>query len=163
MPQPSLIRQKSGLCLPVAALLLQERPDITIDHVGAVNTGEDTDDNRQREFADGGDTQDAQRHDGNQSGDGGADGAAETLLDRDVGYFLAGNVGHLLGILADAVEDHDRVVDGISDDGQRCGDERRVIWITERKITMKDSMISTSCSRPKTAAIPEFRSKRIAI
>ena len=31
------------------------------------------------------------------------------------------------------------------------------------RMTMKDSMISTSCTRPSTAAAPELKSKRMAM
>ena len=37
------------------------------------------------------------------------------------------------------------------------------IWITLRRMTMKLIMMSTSCSRPATAAIPLNRSKRNAM
>ena len=76
---------ESGLRFAARALLLEECPHITVDHVGAVDAGQDADDDGQRKLADGGDAQNAQRNDGDQGGDGGADGTAQAFLDGDVG------------------------------------------------------------------------------
>ena len=119
---------ESGLLcrFPARALFLEESPHVAVDHVGAVNAGQDADDDGQREFPDGSHAQDAQRHDGDQGGEGCADGAAQTLLDGNVRNLFLRSGGHLLVILTDPVEDHDGVVDGVTDDGQGSGDERGV-------------------------------------
>ena len=67
-----------------------------------------------------------QRHQRQDDGEAGVDRAAERLQDRvvdDRGERLAGVAGL---VLADPVEDDDRVVDGEADDGQHRGHEQGV-------------------------------------
>ena len=105
-----------------------------------------------------------QADDRHQRGQRGVDGAAEALLDGAVDDIHARRGGrHLAGVLADAVEDDDGVVDGVATIVSIAAMKEEFICTKERRMTMKESMISTSCTRPSTAAAPELKSKRMAM
>ena len=75
-----------------------------------------------------GHAQHIQRYDGHQRGQRRVDGTAQAFGDGDVHNLVARDavVRRLRVVLTDAVEDHDRVVDGVAHDRQHRGDERRV-------------------------------------
>src|SRR2546430_9866884 len=93
---------------------------------GAVGAGDDSDQERQREALDRLATRDEDRRQDEHHGEAGDDRPRRGLHDAQVHDLLEGEALADTQVFADPVEDHDRVVDRETDDGQHGGHEERV-------------------------------------
>ena len=95
------------------------------DEHGGIGADEYADDHRECEVIDGATAEDEERQAGNQRGDRGEQRTAQRRIDGFVAERLQVGFLILAQILADTVEDDDRVVDGVTDDGQQRGDDHQ--------------------------------------
>ena len=94
------------------------------DEVGGVDAGHDADEHGQREIVDDGAAEEDEGAGGEEAGAAGEDGAGEREVEAAVDDFVEAAFFAEAGAFADAVEDDDFVVDGVTGDGEKRADER---------------------------------------
>src|SRR2546425_10950042 len=125
--RPALGRAGRQRAMTDAVLeLLPERDDLARVEDGRVRPGDDPDEEREREVPHRVAAEQVQREQGEDDGERGDDGPRERLHDRVIDDRVERLAGVQPEVLADAVEDDDRVVDREADDREHGGDEEAV-------------------------------------
>ena len=93
---------------------------------GRVGPDHDSDHHGKGKIIDNVSSENEQGEYGEKSRSGSDDSTAEGLIDTGVEDFGELGSSHDFQVVANTVEDDDRVVEGVSDDGQDGGDNRKV-------------------------------------